>query len=234
MPANTGPTTIDADAGFLGILMLDTRFPRPPGDIGNPLTFSELGIPVRYAIVQGASPRRIVQQGDPALLKPFVDAGQALVRQGARMLSTSCGFLALWQAQLAREIPVPVLTSSLLACAGLLRPGILTIDAQSLGRSTLRAAGVADDTPVHGVTPDCEFQRCILGNELQMDLDQARDDVVQAARQLVRAHPGITEIVLECTNMPPYRQAVMDAARRPVVDIMTMLQQAWSERGVAR
>lgn len=219
---------VDADAGFLGILMLDTRFPRPVGDIGNSQTFSELGIPVRYATVTGASPRRVVQQGDPALLQPFVDAGRALVRDGARMVSTSCGFLALWQAQLAGALAVPVYTSSLLACAGLPRPGILTIDAQSLGRSSLRAAGVRDGTPVQGVVPGCEFQRCILGNTRQMDLAQAHDDVVQAAQQLVRTHPQITDIVLECTNMPPYRQSVMDATGRPVHDIVTVLQRAWS------
>jgi len=234
LTANTRPGKIDADTGFMGVLMLDTRFARPLGDIGNPLTFAELGIPVRYATVTGASPQRIVQQGGPALLQPFVDAGQALVREGARMVCTSCGFLVRWQAQLDRELPVPVHTSSLLACAGLRRPGILTIDAQSLDRSTLRAAGVADTTPVHGVAPGCEFQRRILGNAVQMNLAQAREDVVQAARQLVSAHPGITDIVFECTNMPPYRQAVMDATGRPVVDIMTVLQRAWSERLAAR
>jgi hypothetical protein len=43
---------------FLGILMLDTRFPRPIGDIGHPGTFERAGIPVRYAVVRGASPQR--------------------------------------------------------------------------------------------------------------------------------------------------------------------------------
>ena len=94
-------------AGFLGILMLDTRFPRPPGDIGNPATFAQIGIPVRYASVRGASPQRIVRQADPALLTPFIDAGRDLVQQGARILSTSCGFLALWQQQLEQALAVP-------------------------------------------------------------------------------------------------------------------------------
>ncbi len=217
-----------AAPGFLGILMLDTRFPRPLGDIGHPGSFERLGIGVRYATVRGASPRRIVQQSDPALLLPFIDAGRDLVRQGARMISTSCGFLALWQRELAQALPVPVLTSSLLACSGLSRPGIVTIDAQALGAPILRAAGVADGTPVQGVAPGCEFQRRILGDEAGMDLAQARDDVVQAARALVRLHSDVSDIVLECTNMPPYRQAVMDATGRPVVDIVGMLTLAWA------
>ena len=221
--------------GFLGILMLDTRFPRPPGDIGNPATFAPLGIDVVYRTVRGASPQRIVQQGDPALLEPFVAAAAELAAQGARMLSTSCGFLALWQAHLAQALaPVPVLSSSLLACARLARPGIVTIDAQALGAPTLLAAGVPAGTPVQGVAPGCEFQRRILGNETTLDLALARDDVVQAARALARTHPQVDSIVLECTNMPPYREAVMQATGLPVVDIVTELQRVWSAPAAVR
>jgi hypothetical protein len=223
-----GDMTAVGSCGFIGILMLDTRFPRPLGDIGHPGTFAQLGIEVRYTTVIGASPQRIVQQGDLALLSPFIDAALALVHQGAGMISTSCGFLALWQAQMAQALPVPVVTSSLLACAQLRRPGIVSIDALALSGSILSAAGVPEGTPVRGVVPGCEFQRRILGNETAMDLRLARDDVVQAACRLVHDHPDVSDIVLECTNMPPYRQAVMDATGRPVVDIVTLLQRAWN------
>jgi hypothetical protein len=222
-----GGLTVEKHSSFLGILMLDTRFPRPVGDIGNPQTFARLGIPVRYVTVRGASPQRIVREGDPALLQPFIDAGLALVGAGASMISTSCGFLAMWQALLAGALPVPVITSSLLQCARLRRPGIVTIDAAALTPPVLAAAGVAAATPVQGVAPGCEFQRRILGNETQLDLAQAESDVVLAALGLVNEHPELTDIVLECTNMPPYRQAVVDATGRPVVDIVGVLAQAW-------
>ena len=41
----------------VGILMLDTRFPRPPGDVGNAATWP---FPARYRIVKGAESRRVV------------------------------------------------------------------------------------------------------------------------------------------------------------------------------
>ncbi|MEO8544316.1 MAG: aspartate/glutamate racemase family protein [Burkholderiaceae bacterium] len=218
-----------AGSGFLGVLMLDTRFPRPVGDIGNTQTFARLDIPVRYSTVHGASPQRIVQLGDPSLLQPFIDAGRVLVEQGARLISTSCGFLALWQAELAQALPVPVLSSSLLQCADWRQPGIVTIDAAALGPATLLAAGVPDGTPIQGVAAGCEFQRRILGNDTRLDLLLARQDVVAAALQLVAAHPQVDAIVLECTNMPPYRQAVIDATGRPVLDIISLLAQAWAD-----
>lgn len=217
-----------AGRGFLGILMLDTRFPRPLGDIGHPGTFERAGIPVRYVTVRGASPQRIVKDADPALLQPFIDAAVALAREGAAMLSTSCGFLAAHQAALACAVAVPVVSSSLLQVARFPRPGIVTIDAAALGPAVLHGAGVPPGTPVQGVAPGCEFHRRILGNETMLDLAHAERDVVAAALQLVQAHPAVTDVVLECTNMPPYRRAVARATGRAVHDIETLLIGEWT------
>jgi hypothetical protein len=207
--------------------MLETSFPRPLGDIGNPETFSQLGIPVRYLTVPGASPQRTVQQADPALLPLFVQGGRELLRQGATMVSTSCGFLARHQMQIAAALPVPVITSSLLLCQDLAQPGILTIAADALDQATLAAAGVRPGTPVQGVAPGCEFQRCILNNDSRWDAARAESDVVHAAQELVERHPSVRQIVLECTNMPPYRDAIARATGRSVHDIVTLLVSRW-------
>jgi len=213
--------------GFLGILMLDTRFPRPPGDIGNRATFETLGIPVRYLTVTGASPMRVVREGDPTLLQPFIAAARTLAGQGASLISTSCGFLAAFQADMAAALDVPVVTSSLLQCAHLDAPGVLTFDAQSLTPGLLRRAGVPPNTPVQGMPPGCEFHTRLLHNHDQLDLEEAERNVVDAAQELVRRHPGVRTIVLECTNMPPYRAAIEAATGRPVRDIVTLLRASW-------
>lgn len=232
MPPDTTPPDDQPDgqptAGFLGILMLDTRFPRPLGDVGNPDTWRRAGIPVRFVAVTGASPERIVKEADPALLQPFIDAAIGLERAGAVALSTSCGFLAAWQARLARAVAVPVVSSSLLQAARFDRPGIVTIDAGALGPAVLQGAAVPAGTPVQGVAPGCEFHRRILTNDSTLDLRQAERDVVEAAVRLVEAHPEVTDIVLECTNMPPYRQAVARATGRAVHDIETLLIAEWA------
>ena len=212
---------------FLGILMLDTRFPRPPGDIGNALTFSRHGIPTRLHTVVGASPQRIVRDADPRFLKPFVDAAQSLVQQGAAMITTSCGFLAAYQAVLADAVGVPVITSSLLQCRDYVRPGIVTIDSAALKSDILAAVHVPVGTPVQGVMPDSEFHRRILQNDTTLDLDEACANVVQAAKALVDQHPEVAHIILECTNMPPYRAAVEQACGRPVHDIETLIVSRW-------
>jgi hypothetical protein len=216
--------------GCLGVIMLDTRFPRPPGDIGSPATWARAGIPVRFVTVPGASARRVVQAQDPALLGPFVDAARSLAGQGARLITTSCGFLAGWQAELQAAVDVPVITSSLLQCAQLPSPGIVTFDAASLNTGLLQRAGVTVGTPVEGLRPGCELQSRILADDTTLDLQQASEDVVDAAMRLVARHPEVQHVVLECTNMPPYRAAVAQATGRPVHDLETWLLDTWQQQ----
>ena len=225
-PAVTVPAV--AHVPFLGILMLDTQFPRPPGDIGNLQTWAALGIPVQMHKVQGASPAKIVREADPRFVQPFVDAARAMQAQGAALITTSCGFLAAYQDLLARSVDVPVVSSSLLQCAHLPQPGVVTIAATSLTPRILAAAGVPAGTPVQGVAPDGEFATRILGNELDMDIAQAEREVVAAAVALCRAHPQLQSMVLECTNMPVYRDAVARATGLPVHDVVSLLAQRWS------
>ena len=56
----------------LGVLMLDTRFARFVGDIGNPQSYSE---PVLFEVVRGATVDKIVPAKAPPLLDDFVAAG---------------------------------------------------------------------------------------------------------------------------------------------------------------
>ena len=219
--------------GFLGVLMLDTRFPRPPGDIGNAETFRRHGIAVRFHVVEGASPERIVKQADPALLQPFIDGARRLVDEGAAMITTSCGFLAAYQSLLADAVPVPVVTSSLLQCRDFARPGIVTFDSASLTARILAAAHVPPATPVQGLAPGCELHRRILANDDRLDLELASRNVVDAACRLVSRFPAIEDIVLECTNMPPYRETIARATQRRVHDIETLVLARWATRTVS-
>lgn len=219
----------------LGIIKLDTRFPRPIGDTGNPETFA---FPVRYVIVGGASPRRVVCERATGLLEPFIDAGKRLVDEGAVAIATTCGFLALFQRELAQALPVPVATSSLMQAAWVApmlplgkRVGIITINAEALEPDHLACAGVPPGTPIEGVAPDAEFRVRILNDEPEMDFIRARNDVVGCARRLMAHHPEVGAIVMECTNMPPYREAVIAATGVPVYDALTLAHWLWE--GVA-
>ena len=75
----------------IGVLMLETHFPRPVGDVGHPQTFANLGLRAIYQVLPGASPQRVVSPDDPGLLDEFIAAARDLVARGATLITTSCG-----------------------------------------------------------------------------------------------------------------------------------------------
>lgn len=210
----------------LGLLMLQTRFPRPPGDIGHPGTFA---FAVRRRVVEGATPARVVPGLDASVLPLFVDGARALVAEGCDAIATSCGFVALWQRELQAALAVPVWSSSLLELQPLqLREarcqcGVITIDAASLTADHLRAVGADPQTAVEGITPGSALHRTLLEDLPTLDMDDAALQVLAAAARLRSRHPGIDTLVLECTNLPPYADALRCATGLPVHDAVTML-----------
>ena len=220
MSATAGPEAPTDEIfpdGFLGVLMLDTRFPRPEGDIGHPSAFN---VPTRRYVVADAWPEKIVQSGadlrKAGVVAPILQMVRRLEHDGAKAITTSCGFLVLLQKDMQAQVNIPVITSSLLQLPGLLalhgRVGVLTISSSKLGVEHLRSAGVPDermaDVVVQGVAAQGEFATAILGNRPKMDIDKAGADVVAAAKALKQREPSLQCLVLECTNMPPYRAAI--------------------------
>jgi hypothetical protein len=210
---------------FLGLLMLDTTFPRLPGDVGHVASWA---MPVQAVVVPGASPRRVVREGDAALLAPFIDAARTLVAQGARAITTSCGFLVQWQAELQAALPVPVWTSALLKLPELAQPGVITVDAASLSAAHLQAAGADASTPVQGLAPGGHLQQALLGNGRALDGERAQAEVLAAARALQQRAPQVQALVLECTNLPPFAAALQQATGLPVHHLMTLVHERWS------
>ena len=214
----------------LGILMLDTLFPRIPGDIGNACSFD---FPVRYHMVRNATPERIAAKTDPALLAPFIEAARQLEAEGVKAITTSCGFLALWQKELAGAVSIPVLTSSLLQVplvwqmTGKRPVGIITAKAGNLTEAHLAAVGI-EGIPVFmaGLDDAPEFTRTFIKNTPELNVEAVRAEVIERARLLVEEHPEIGALVLECTNLPPYSDDIRIAARRPVFDVMTLCRYA--------
>ncbi len=219
----------------LGILMLEARFPRIPGDMGNGETWP---FPVLYKVVRGASPEKVVLNGGRGLLPDFIDAAQDLVRLGAEAITTSCGFLSLFQKELAAAVGVPVATSSLMQVPWVQatlppgkRVGLVTVSSSTLTAAHLEAAGVPLDVPMTGTENGREFFRVLVKAEKDdLDIALAEQDILDAGKALVERHPEVGAIVLECTNMPPYAAALQRAVGLPVYDIYSMV--SWLHAGL--
>ena len=208
----------------LGILMLDTRFPRIEGDIGNPASFD---FPVIFRRMAGiGSADAVAAHPDrPRVLAALKANADALAAEGAVGLSTSCGFLALYQKDLEALSPVPVATSALLLIRELRnrKVGVITASAENLTPAHFEAVDAPGDTPVEGLPSDGSFAATFLRNGLTLDRDAVEREAVAAGRALVAKHPGVDTVVLECTNLPPYKAALKAALGLPVFDVLDLL-----------
>lgn len=207
---------------------MDARIERVPGDAGNPATFP---FPVRCRKVPGATLERLIRERDPSLLAPFIEAGSDLIREGARALTTTCGFMILFQEELAARLPVPVFTSSLLQLPFIHRTvgprdriGVITADAANLTAEHLHRAGadIARLT-VCGLEDQPHFQEAIFGGRGQLHRREIESEVVAIARRMVDSDPSIRSLLFECANLPPYAAAVQRAVELPVYDVVTMI-----------
>ncbi|QQS15191.1 MAG: aspartate/glutamate racemase family protein [Rhodospirillales bacterium] len=209
--------------------MLDTRFPRIVGDIGNPASFP---FPVIHERLTGIGPSDAVSATPDRgrIAAALADNARRLAARGAVGIATSCGFLALLQSELAAVSPVPVATSALLLAPLIARTlpagrrvGVLTAHAASLTRAHLTAVGAAGDTPVEGMPADGAFARAFLANGTDLDRDAVEREAVATAMALAARRPDVGAIVLECTNLPPYAPAIRAATGLPVHDVVDLL-----------
>ena len=218
----------------LGILMLETEFPRVHGDVGNAATFP---FPVLYKVVPGATAYSVVKQKGAGLHNVFIDAARELVQIGADGIGTSCGFLSLFQQRLTAAVDVPVATSSLMQVPWVQRTlppgkrvGVVTISSENLTPAHFEAVDASVDTPFIGTEGGTEFTKSITGGSHRLNVAASRDDIVAAGRELMNRHPAIGALVLECTNMGPYPRDLHLALGVPVFDIVTLL--TWFQAGL--
>lgn len=210
----------------IGILMTNKFKPRIPGDVGNASTFE---FPVRYRVVEEATGARH-RRADSSLIEPFIRAAQELERDGVKAITSSCGFLALYQKDVADALSIPVFLSSLIQVPMVHRMikrtqriGVVTAEKQHLDRRYFDCVG-ASDVPivVAGMEDQPEFQRAILQDHPRLDSDAIERETLEVCERMVKENPDIGAIVFECANLPPYSKAVQDRLHLPVFDIVTL------------
>lgn len=224
----------------IGMILLDATFPRPPGDVAHAATFP---FPVLYEVVPEASPQRVVEEAAQGLLDPFIRATRRLAARGVGAVATSCGFLAIYQRELAAAVSVPVATSSLLQIPLILRTlppaqtiGVLTINGQTLGERHFAGVGITDQERerlrIFGLERTEHLYPVIIGGGQVLDVARGRAELVQVAQAAIIQESTIGAFVLECTNLPPYAAAVQEATGRPVYDAVTLIR--WLHDAVHR
>lgn len=204
------------------VLQLDTHFPRVPGDVACAETYCD---DVEIIRIPHATVADIVSNRPGDIdIEPFEDAVKAA--QG-EVIVTSCGFLSYWQAHLAALTDKPFISSALIGLADLstrYAPGevlILTFDDESLTSDHLGAfpdyaAGII------GLPKTMYLRRIISSDSRVLDVPKATDDLADFIADVVR--PQHKHLLLECTNLPPYKMGLQAVTDLPVTDILTLIE----------
>ena len=219
-----------------GLLQLETM----PGNSTNPASYP---FPVRLVEVQGANADTVILHPSPVVLERMIALVQQLEREGIRAVTTSCGFNAVFQQALADAADIPVFTSSLLqvpfaqAIVGKHRSvGIITANRASLTETHLRACGITPEINYYlqGLEHCRQWRKIYEQPEEPFDLEAVSQEIMGAVEEAVAAHPDTGIILLECTDLPPYAQAIRDRFGLPVLDINSLIGYVALSLGILR
>ena len=213
----------------IGVLMLDSTFPRILGDIGNAKTWK---YPVLYRTVKGKTPDKVVLNLTLDDIRPFIDGAIELENAGVKAITTSCGFLALFQKEIAEAVKVPVFTSALIMLPfisnmiGNKKVLVLTANSETLSlRHIESVCGNIDriNMKIVGTKSQPTFTNFTVQNWHEVDLDLCQQDILETIDQEMKIDSSYGAILFECTNMPPYSQIVRERYGIPVFDFVTLM-----------
>ncbi|UUZ71629.1 aspartate/glutamate racemase family protein [Polaromonas sp. P1(28)-8] len=180
--------------------------------VGNSTNPASYDYPVRFNPVRGANVHTILENPDPTVLRAMIADAQTMAAEGIKAITTSCGFNAIFQQELAESVSVPVFTSSLLQVPFAKRIHgpkseicILTANAGALRPEHLSSVGITNTEGLHilGLEQCEEWNRMFAEPDVEIDLAAIEQEVLGAALRALEAHPGISAFVLECTDLPP-------------------------------
>ncbi|BBB25868.1 aspartate/glutamate racemase family protein [Amphritea japonica] len=212
----------------LGVISLESYFPKPDGHIKNPASFD---FPILYNTVKGATIDRLIRERDPELLKPFIEAAQELEREGVKAITGSCGFLALYQKEIADAVNVPVFMSSLIQVplvSRLLKSdqkvGVVVANSDALSDDHLKGVGIADELiMVAGMQHQKQFSEVILcGNTDDLDMDLFEQELSSVIQGMLDESPEVGAIVLECTDLSHFAPILQERFGLPIFDLSSL------------
>ena len=212
----------------VGILMLDSTIPRIPGDPGHAETFP---FPVRYEVIQDFPFQDLVELRSDHI-SSVIQAARKLESEGVSIVAADCGLFSLFQQDIANALRVPFLGSALNLIpfiTGFLpasqKIGLITGDTRLLKSEHLQAAGADPERLViSGMEHSEEFHNVVIQRGNELDVDNMRKGVVEAAQTLAASGDSIGAVVLECTNLITFRQDVQRVLGAPVFDAVSLIE----------
>ena len=150
--------------------------------------------------------------------------------QGIGAITTSCGFNSIFQRELADSVNIPVFTSSLMQIPFVLNMirkqqavGVITAKKSALSEQHLENVGINKQMliQIQGMEACTEWNKIFSSPDKDINISIVENDIVSRACSMME-RSDIGAFVLECTDLPPFSNAVRKATGRPVFDFVTL------------
>ncbi len=213
----------------IGILCLESYFPKMRGHLRNPRTYN---FPTVTKVLKGLDIPKLLFNPSKEMITPLIQAAQELEKEGVKAITGSCGFMALFQKEIAESVNIPVFMSSLLQLP-LIRImhgekaniGILTASKKALGSKHLEACSVDYDSVfIEGMEGNPEFWETVIeGKRFDFNLPLLEKEIVGTALCFIN-DKKLDALLLECTDLPPFAKQIQQKSHVPVYDINSLMQ----------
>lgn len=206
-----------------------------PGNCTNPKTFE---FPLNYSRIKGANIHTILENPCQKVLHSMIREACKMEEQGIKAITTSCGFNAIFQRKIADCVGIPVFTSSLMQIPLVHNMigrqqtiGVITAKRSALSKQHLKNAGINNQMRIliQGLEACTEWNKIFSSPDEPIDISTVAHDVVKSACSMMK-RSDIGAFVLECTDLPPFSNAIQKATQRPVFDFVTLTN--WVYQGV--
>ncbi len=207
------------------VLQLDTKFPRIPGDVACHETFVWK---IRVVKIKKAFVNNIVR-GIPED-DQFIKFEKEIRKSNEQLIITSCGFTYYWQDRLSQLTQSNIISSSL-CCLDLKRKIyrdeeilILTFDEEKLRLLINSNLKKPFKGHILGLRKDHHLYSTIIN-----DVDHLCDNTVQKELndllQNFLVGKNIKLLILECTNITPYKKAFRAFFHGEIIDILSLVEE---------
>jgi len=218
------------EAPSLGVVKLDYSSPSSEGELTCAASFE---YEVHYRVVPGWT-FKMCQTGkmNEEIKKRFKRAIQWLVDKGVSVITGSCGYMMYYQ-HIAREITqIPVFMSSLcllptITCAFAPKEQIIIMCANGSSLEPMRdlirtECGVDTNEKRYNIV-GCQdvdgFEAVMKG--YKVNYDKTEPGIIKRSLEALEKYPESRAFLLECTQLPPFADAIRYHTGLPVFDIIT-------------
>ena len=207
------------------ILQLDTKFPRIPGDVACPQTFIR---DVRIVEIKKAYVNNVVR-GTPENSQ-LIKFEKVIKKSDEELIITSCGFTYYWQDRFEKLTQSNIITSSLCSLnhkRKIFRDEeilILTFDKKKLFQIINSNIQRPFKGHILGLGKHNHLYQAIINDEVHFCYHTVQKELNNLLQNFLRGR-DIKLIILECTNLSPYKEVFRTFFHGEIIDILSLVEE---------